>query len=91
MLVISRRPGESLRIDGEIRLTILRVEGGRVRVGIEAPGHVGIVRDELEPLAVTGGSFSEDAYVMPAGPRQTEPNSRGVDDRRDFNWPQQDA
>lgn len=91
MLVISRKRGESLRIDGEIRLTILRVEGGRVRVGIEAPSHVGIVRDELEPLVVTGGSFSEDTYVMPVGPRQTELNSHGIGDRRDFNWPPQDA
>jgi carbon storage regulator len=91
MLVISRRMGESLRIAGEIRLTILRVEGGRVRVGIEAPSHVGIVRDELEPLSVTGGTFSEDAYVIPVGPRQAELNSHGIANRRDFNWPPQDA
>jgi len=61
VLVLSRKPGESLRIGDEIRLVIVRLERDRVRVGIEAPEDVHIARDELEPLdkdgqtSVTGG------------------------------------
>jgi carbon storage regulator len=47
MLVLGRRPGESLVIDGDIRITILEVEGERVRIGIDAPRSVPIVRQEL--------------------------------------------
>jgi carbon storage regulator len=50
MLVISRKPGESLRIGDNIRLVIVRLHKDRVRVGIEAPHHVHIAREELEPL-----------------------------------------
>jgi carbon storage regulator len=54
MLVISRKPGESLRIGDNIRLVIVRLHKDRVRVGIEAPNHVHIAREELEPLKSTG-------------------------------------
>jgi len=46
MLVISRRPQESIRI-GETVVTITRVQGQTVRLGIEAPRDVPIVRCEL--------------------------------------------
>ncbi len=47
MLVLSRKPGEKLIIGDNITLTILEVIGNRVRVGIEAPGDVRILRAEL--------------------------------------------
>ena len=49
-IVISRKPGESLRIGSNIRLVIVRLNKDRVRVGIEAPEDVHIAREELEPL-----------------------------------------
>jgi carbon storage regulator len=52
MLVLSRKPGERLRLGDEITLTVLRVDGQRVRIGIDAPSEVRILRDELrQPLA----------------------------------------
>lgn len=48
MLVLSRKPGEKLVIDGRITITITRIAGNRVTVGIEAPDDVRIVRSELE-------------------------------------------
>lgn len=47
MLVLGRRVGESLIIDGNIRVTILGIEGERIRVGVEAPRSVPVVRQEL--------------------------------------------
>ena len=48
MLVLSRKTGEELVIDGDIRVRVLRITGGKVRLGIEAPTHCRIVRAELE-------------------------------------------
>ena len=45
MLVLNRKAGESFTIDGQIKIKILN-EFGNVRVGIEAPKHMRIVRDE---------------------------------------------
>jgi len=47
MLVLSRKEGESITIDGCIHVTVIRLAGGRVRLGIEAPQEVSILRSEL--------------------------------------------
>jgi carbon storage regulator len=48
MLVLSRKPGEQLRIGDNITITVVEVRGNRVKIGIEAPRSVGVVRSELE-------------------------------------------
>jgi carbon storage regulator len=50
MLVLSRKAGESIHIDGTIKVTIVTVHGNRVKVGIEAPAEVPIVRSELQDV-----------------------------------------
>ena len=47
MLVLSRRIGESLVIADDIRLTVLGVSGGQVRLGIGAPKHISVHREEI--------------------------------------------
>lgn len=47
MLVLSRKQGESIQIDEDIFVTVTQVKGGRVRLSIEAPKHVRIVRKEV--------------------------------------------
>jgi carbon storage regulator len=47
MLILGRRPGESIVIDGGIRIVVLACERGGVRLGIEAPAEVGILRGEI--------------------------------------------
>ena len=47
MLILGRRPGESILIDGGIRLVVISCDRRGVRLGIEAPAHVGIVRGEI--------------------------------------------
>ncbi|HEY0970380.1 MAG TPA: carbon storage regulator [Gemmatimonadales bacterium] len=47
MLILGRRPGESIVIDGGIRLVVVSCDRRGVRLGIEAPPDVGIVRGEI--------------------------------------------
>lgn len=47
MLVLSRRPGQSLRIGPDVEVTVVRVSGDRVVLGIAAPPPLPIVRSEL--------------------------------------------
>jgi carbon storage regulator len=48
MLVLLRKPGQQIRLDDDIVITILEVSGDRVKVGIEAPKDVRISRPEAE-------------------------------------------
>lgn len=50
MLVLTRKLKEQIRVGNEITITILRVSGKSVRVGIEAPREVRVVRAELPNL-----------------------------------------
>ena len=50
MLVLTRKLKESIRIGDAITVTVLRVKGNTVRLGIEAPREVRVVRGELAPL-----------------------------------------
>jgi carbon storage regulator len=47
MLVLTRKAGEKVCIGSDITFVVLEVIGKRVRIGIDAPGHVRIVRNEL--------------------------------------------
>lgn len=68
MLVLTRKLMEKLYIGDEICVTVVRLEGGQVRLGIEAPREVAVVRAELVPerLAATPR--------MNAGPRPRTAN-----------------
>ncbi|UOR14057.1 carbon storage regulator CsrA [Halobacillus amylolyticus] len=47
MLVLNRKAGESIRIGDDIELKVVSVEGGQVKLGIDAPRHVEIHRQEV--------------------------------------------
>jgi carbon storage regulator len=64
MLVLSRKVNEKIVIDGGIVVTVVKIEGGQVRLGIDAPRHVKVFRQEIatrneaelpcEPFAAAG-------------------------------------
>lgn len=57
MLVLTRSIGERLFIqDGEIKIQVLEVKGNQVRIGIEAPKHIAIHREEVFERIKTEGS-----------------------------------
>lgn len=47
MLILTRKEHEEIVIDGCIRLRIVRVHGNRVKIGIEAPPGVAVLRSEI--------------------------------------------
>lgn len=48
MLIVTRRPGEEIQIGTDVRVAVLEVKsGGSVRIGVEAPRHVKVLRSEL--------------------------------------------
>ena len=51
MLVLSRKVGQEIVVGDNVRVTITKVSGNRVTLGIEAPDNVRILRGELEPIA----------------------------------------
>ncbi len=57
MLVLSRKINESIIMDGEIRVTVTAIRGTQVRLSIEAPPDVRILRQEL--LATPAADASE--------------------------------
>lgn len=53
MLVLSRKLGERIVIDGNIVITIVKVDRNQVRIGIDAPKDVPVYREEIAPEALT--------------------------------------
>jgi carbon storage regulator len=47
MLVLSRKQNERIRVGDSVVVTVVRVSGDKVRIGIEAPPNVRVLRDEL--------------------------------------------
>lgn len=47
MLVLSRRTSESIQIGDQITVSVVRIEGDRVRIGITAPTEIRVLRSEL--------------------------------------------
>jgi carbon storage regulator len=48
MLILSRREKQRIKLGPDIILTVIRVSGDKVRLGIEAPSDMIVLRDELE-------------------------------------------
>ncbi|OAI55166.1 hypothetical protein AYO44_00175 [Planctomycetaceae bacterium SCGC AG-212-F19] len=65
MLVLSRKIGEQIIIGNDIRVTVVDVKGGRVKLGIEAPTDVGIFRSELRDFIDLPPAGGPDATPLP--------------------------
>jgi carbon storage regulator len=61
MLVLTRKPGESIHIGNNVVLTVLSLRGNQVRLGIQAPADVRVLRQELAERA-------DGAYLVTASP-----------------------
>lgn len=83
MLILSRKPGESIVIDGRIIIRIMRLEGEVVKVGIEAPIDIPVHRQEVydeiqknNKEALTD-SRTKLPRLAPGGPDKTALPSKG--------------
>lgn len=48
MLILSRRLGESVIVNNDIVITVVKVQGDKVRIGIEAPKEIPVHRKEIQ-------------------------------------------
>ena len=76
MLVLSRKPEQKIQIGDNITITVLRLRGGTVQIGIEAPRSTPVVRGELEPLAQRDLQQNPDAEADAPSERQSQPAQR---------------
>ncbi len=60
MLILQRKEGEALFIGDDIEITVLSVDGGRVRLAIQAPKSVPILRGELKIAAATNREAADE-------------------------------
>jgi carbon storage regulator CsrA len=65
MLVLTRKPQETIRIGNDIVVTVIRTKGKAVRLGIEAPGTVAVLRGEIA-LDLSDIRTDDDADEAPA-------------------------
>ena len=61
MLVLSRKVGERVLIGDRIAITIVRINGNAVRLGIEAPADMVVVRQELAERTAEGEATAAEA------------------------------
>lgn len=66
MLILQRKAGESLVIGEEVTVSVVSIEGGRVRLAISAPADVPILRSEL----VTATAANQDSAQGEAAPSE---------------------
>lgn len=70
MLVLSRKERQRIKLGESIVVTVVRVSGDRVRLGIEAPSDVVVLREELDddavPTATSPQTAVVDAAALPA-------------------------
>ena len=61
MLVLSRKVGERIWIGDKISVTVVRITGGGVRIGIQAPPELAVVREELKAKLLDAEKASMDS------------------------------
>ena len=64
MLVLSRKQSQRIKLGDSIIITVVRVAGDKVRLGIDAPRDMLVLRDELEPHAAAAGSLEMESLEI---------------------------
>lgn len=85
MLVLSRKPGESLRVGEDIKITVVSTAPGQVRIGISAPDDVTIHREEIYERIVEANL--EAAKTSTEAPRTVLPPKVQKPDKRSGGTP----
>jgi carbon storage regulator len=76
MLVLTRRQDETIVISECVAVSVLGIEGGRVRLGITAPAQVSIRRAELLPLGPAWPNGDQSKSTVCHSPQETEAHAR---------------
>ena len=75
MLVITRKPGDRIRLGDDITVTVLDVVGSTVRLGIDAPAEVPVYRHEvLEAIEAENRAAADSSVEQLKAPEDTNPS-----------------
>ena len=83
MLVLTRKPDEGILLGEDIRITVLGVDGERVRLGIDAPKSMRIFRMELLEQTQAVNKEAADAKVIPLDFTRFQQKTEKTDQPRD--------
>ena len=72
MLILTRRVGESVVIGEDVTVTVLGVKGNQVRIGINAPKHVAVHREEIFER-IKSGRIADGSTTDEPTPRESLP------------------
>jgi carbon storage regulator len=73
MLILTRKIDEAIRIGEDIRIVLVQIKGGQVRLGIECPPHVRVLREELYEAV-----RQENLNALSADPAQIKALPKGI-------------
>ncbi len=85
MLVLTRKQNEKIRIGDSITITVLRMKGKAVRLGIEAPKEIGVMRGEL--IFELESDLSTDEHRAVETKKEKAPHSAVASATRENGWP----
>jgi carbon storage regulator CsrA len=78
MLVLTRKPQQQIKIGNDVVISVLRVRGKQVQIGIEAPRSVRVLRAEVPAHEPPGAERREEAPIRMAGRRFGRPAPRAT-------------
>lgn len=76
MLILTRRRGQTIRVGEDITFTVLNVAGEQVRIGVTAPRHITVDREEVYERKRLGGWSEEKPSPHGRGEREQNPSPR---------------
>ncbi len=80
MLVLSRKQSQQIVVGRDIRITIVKIDRNQVRIGIEAPRGIAILRKELTTDRLTADSDERSDHAAPAATRRGPVPRRRIDE-----------
>lgn len=63
MLVLSRKVGEAVYLAKHIKVTVLKISGNQIRIGIEAPKNVSVHRDNIKNIIKEAGNQAKEGAL----------------------------
>jgi carbon storage regulator len=79
MLVLGRKHGESICIGDDIEITVVGIEGNRIRLGIQAPHHVRVLRAELNVHQPQDWDAKQAGLIRPKSSSRADRGTAQVD------------